>query len=101
MPSISPIALQQLRQLYQKSGTIEAEEEEDERENKVENDSSNESGPIVKVLAITTPESFSHHLPSAALAILKGNNLKQQQQPYRSREKIDSITKDLSNVDLD
>lgn len=113
MPTISPVALHQLQRLYQKSGRVEKDEYEDEGDevaaataaasDSVEIDS-NESTPVVKVLAITTPESLSHHLPSAALAILRGNNLQQQRKtppPHRTKDKIDSITKDLSNVDLD
>lgn len=100
MPSISPMALHQLQKLYQKSGSsVETEEEQELQNESVEIDS-NESGPVV--IAITTTESLSHHLPSAALAILRGNNLQQQpKQPLRNKAKIDSITRDLSNVDLD
>lgn len=96
------MALQQLQRLYQKSGSsVETEEEQQQQQNEsVEIDRSNESGPVV--IAITANESLSHHLPSAALAILRGNNLQQQpKQPHRNKAKIDSITRDLSNVDLD
>lgn len=94
------MALHQLQKLYQKSGSsVETEEEQELQNESVEIDS-NESGPVV--IAITTTESLSHHLPSAALAILRGNNLQQQpKQPLRNKAKIDSITRDLSNVDLD
>lgn len=80
---------------------METEEEEQQQQSESVEIDSNESTPLV--IAITTPESLSHHLPSAALAILRGNNLQQQQpkQPHRNKAKIDSITRDLSNVDLD
>ena len=101
MPSISPMALHQLQKLYQKSGSsVETEEEQELQQNESVEIDSNESGPVV--IAITTTESLSHHLPSAALAILRGNNLQHQpKQPHRNKAKIDSITRDLSNVDLD
>jgi hypothetical protein len=45
----------------------------------------------------TTEQSLSHHLPPAALAILRESRSQQQ----KSKEKIDSITRDLANVELD
>lgn len=93
MPPISPSALHQLQRLYQKSGTVDTEE--DETSESVEIDS-NETVVVSKVAM--TEQSLSHHLPPAAISILRGNN---SQQPHRSKDKIDSITRDLSNVDLD
>jgi hypothetical protein len=58
----------------------------------------------------TEAPSSGHHLSQAALDILRGNGGSEQvlrnkstsnNSANRSREKIDSITRDLSNVDLD
>lgn len=93
---MSSAAYKHLHKLYE-SARINL----DTRENEIDSEAS----------ATTTVESFSgHHLPKAALEILQGNRSQQQQQQVRSnkndgagrsREKIDSITRDLSNVDLD
>lgn len=96
LPTISPSALQQLQRLYQKAGTENEIDDESESASIDSNESS--SSPVVNVATATISESFSHQLPPVVVAILRENR---SQQPHRSKEKIDSITRDLSNVDLD
>lgn len=96
MPAIAPSALQQLQRLYQKAGR-ENEVEDDGESASIESNESS-SSPVIEVATATISESFSHQLPPVVVAILRENR---SQQPHRSREKIDSITRDLSNVDLD
>jgi hypothetical protein len=84
---ISSAAYKHLQKLYDSART-----NLDERENEIDGESSS-----------------GHHLPKAALDILQGNRSEpvrnasneSKQQQSRSKEKIDSITRDLSNVDVD
>jgi hypothetical protein len=71
---------------------------EEETSESTEIDSYEPTG--VTTTTTTTEQSLSHHLPPAALAILRESRSQQPQQ-QRSKEKIDSITRDLANVELD
>ena len=86
MPTISPSALQQLQRLYQISG-------KDVNDGEISPSSESRKESIFNDTSTT-----GNQLPPAVVAILKENRSKQQ---YRSKEKIENITRDLSNVDLD
>ncbi|CAG9798328.1 unnamed protein product [Chironomus riparius] len=86
-PRISASALQQLKKLYESA--------EKNKTNETENDSRTEEPLSVQ------------HLPKAALDILQQPNNPQHKLRFvnnknnRSKERVDSITRDLANVDLD
>ncbi|XP_070503112.1 uncharacterized protein snsl [Chironomus tepperi] len=84
-PRISASAIQQLKKLYESA-------EKNNSNDTIENESKTEEPLSVQ------------HLPKAALDILQQSNNQQQlvsNKNNRSKERIDSITRDLANVDLD